>query len=80
MRRHDLDVLSLVAGLVFLGVALLCLSAGITDAQIRGQLIAPAVLISLGAGGIAASVRRVRSSGERQGEPSLAEPGIEEPS
>lgn len=73
MRRHDLDVLSLVAGLVFLGVALVCLAAAITDQHVRGPIVAPAVLISLGAAGIAASVRRVRASGGQHEQPDRAD-------
>lgn len=56
MRRHDLDWVSLIAGLVFAALAVTYVVASLTDATINGRFVWPGVLIALGAAGIAAAV------------------------
>lgn len=60
MRRHDLDVFSLVAGLVFVGSALLWGLADDPGEVLRGWPV-PTTLIIFGAAGLGASLRRRRS-------------------
>ena len=56
MRRHDLDWVSLIGGIVFTGIALLYLVVAATDASVDARLIWPLVLVALGAAGIATAV------------------------
>ncbi|MFC6237310.1 hypothetical protein [Longivirga aurantiaca] len=57
MRRHDLDWVSLIAGAVFTGLALVYLITGITDATVDGRFVWPVVLVALGAAGVASAIR-----------------------
>lgn len=57
MRRHDLDWISLIAGIVFTGIALVYLIAGLADTTLDGRFVWPVVLVALGAGGVATAVR-----------------------
>ncbi len=56
MRRHDLDWVSLIAGLVFLGFATIYGVAALTDLSIDGRLVWPIVFVALGAAGVATAV------------------------
>lgn len=56
MRRHDLDWVSLIGGIVFTGIALLYLVVAVTDATVDARLVWPLVLVALGAAGIATAV------------------------
>lgn len=56
MRRHDLDWISLIAGIVFTGLALLYLIVGVTDVNVDQRFVWPLVLVALGAAGIATAV------------------------
>ena len=47
MRRHDLDWISLIGGIVFTGIALLYLVVAVTDASIDQRLVWPLVLVAL---------------------------------
>jgi len=70
MRRHDLDLLSLIAGAVFLVVALSHLVGAATGEQLDLAWLAPAVLVGLGVAGLAGALRGTRSPDEvgRMGE------------
>lgn len=57
MRRHDLDWVSLIAGAVFTGLALIYLVTGITDVTVDGRFVWPVVLVALGAAGVASAIR-----------------------
>ncbi|HET7899559.1 MAG TPA: hypothetical protein VFL59_00125 [Candidatus Nanopelagicales bacterium] len=57
MRRHDLDWISLVGGIVFTGIALLYLAVAVTDVNLDQRFVWPLVLVALGVGGIATAVR-----------------------
>jgi hypothetical protein len=72
VRRHRLDLFSLVTGVAFVAVAVLYLleSAGVV--RIDGQLVIPLVLIALGVGGLAAALYRMagdRGRARRASEP-----------
>ena len=56
MRRHDLDWVSLIAGIVFLSLAIAYAVSGVTDIELDGRIVWPVVLVALGAGGIATAV------------------------
>ena len=56
MRRHDLDWVSLIAGLVFLVFAVVYTIASLTDVSIDGRFVWPIILVALGAAGIATAV------------------------
>jgi len=57
VRRHDLDWVSLIAGAVFTGLALVYLITGITDVTVDGRFVWPVVLVALGAAGVASAIR-----------------------
>jgi hypothetical protein len=64
VRRHDLDWISLIAGIVFSGIAIVYLIAGIADASLVGRFVWPVVLVALGAGGVATAVRATKREEE----------------
>ena len=53
MRRHELDLFSLIAGLAFVGVAVGHLLDVATDLDFDGRWVAPIVLVTLGVAGLA---------------------------
>ena len=57
MRRHDLDWISLIAGIVFTGIAAVYLISGIADVDLDGRFVWPVVLVALGAAGLATAVK-----------------------
>ncbi len=59
MRRHELDLFSLVAGVIFVGAALLWGLADDPGKALEGWPV-PTLLIVVGAVGLAASLRRRR--------------------
>ena len=70
MRRHELDLTSLIAGLVLIGVAAAYLVAAATGRRVDGAWVLPFGLIGLGLAGLAGSLRRARAV-----EPSYDETG-----
>jgi hypothetical protein len=56
VRRHDLDWVSLIAGLVFLAFAAAYGLAALTDVSIDGRFVWPVVFVALGAAGVATAV------------------------
>ena len=56
MRRHDLDWVSLIAGLVFLVFAVAYTVVSLTDVTLDGRFVWPIVLVALGAAGVATAV------------------------
>jgi hypothetical protein len=60
MRQHDTDYFSLAAGLLFTVLGVLFAVSAATGWQIDGRWIAPTALITLGAGGVAASLAASR--------------------
>ena len=61
MRRHDLDLLSLIAGAVFALVALASLVGAATDESVDLGWLAPVVLIGLGIAGLTGALRSGRT-------------------
>lgn len=57
MRRHELDLTSLVAGLVFVGIAVAYLIGAYTDVHIDAGWVLPIGLVGLGLAGLAGSLR-----------------------
>ena len=58
MRRHELDVASLLTGLVFVAIAVVYLVGQYTDAHISAGWVLPLGLIGLGVAGLTGSLRR----------------------
>lgn len=57
MRRHELDITSLVAGLVFVGVATAYLIGAYTKVRIDAGWVLPLALVGLGIAGLTGSLR-----------------------
>ena len=57
MKRHDLDLFSLVAGLVFLAVAIGHLLDVASGLDVNGQYVAPVALVTIGIASLAAVLR-----------------------
>jgi hypothetical protein len=72
VKRHDLDLFSLVAGLVFLAVAVGHLLDVASGLDVNGQYVAPVALVTIGIASLAAVLR----NGDRT-EP-VAEPVADE--
>jgi hypothetical protein len=64
VKRHDLDLTSLVAGVVFLAVGAAFLLDLLVDTSISPRWIAPLVLIGLGAAGLMSQVPVRRNQSE----------------
>ncbi|MFJ4671722.1 hypothetical protein [Kitasatospora purpeofusca] len=64
MRKHQLDLFSLIAGGLFTVIAVLYLVAAVNDGSVNGRIVIPVTFIVLGLGGlagaVAAAVRRSR--------------------
>jgi len=60
VRRHELDWVSLIAGIVFTGIAALYLVVAGTDLSIDHRLVWPVVFVALGLAGVATAVRGAR--------------------
>jgi hypothetical protein len=58
VRKHELDLASLIAGLVFVAIATAYLVGAFTDVHVSGAWILPLALIGLGAAGLAGTLRR----------------------
>ena len=56
MRRHELDWVSLIAGLVFGVFAVAYTVVSLTDVTLDGRFVWPIVLVALGAAGVATAV------------------------
>jgi uncharacterized integral membrane protein len=56
VRRHDLDWISLIAGIVFTLIAITYLVMGVTDLTVDARVVWPLVFVALGAAGIATAV------------------------
>jgi hypothetical protein len=63
VRRHDLDWVSLVAGLVFLAIALAYLLQVSVGVSIAAGWVLPIALIGLGVAGLVVSLTRASRRG-----------------
>ena len=57
MTRHPFDLLSFVAGTVFVALAVAFLAAG-NDVLLRARWLLPAVLVVIGGAGLVSALRR----------------------
>jgi hypothetical protein len=69
VRRHDLDLVSLICGIVFAVVAAAHLVAASTGEQVELVWLAPVLLVGLGVAGLAGALR----SGARTDDPAPVE-------
>jgi hypothetical protein len=64
VRRHELDVFSLIVGLMFVLIGAGYLLGALTDVRLDPGWVAPVVLVGLGAAGLAATVLGRSGSGD----------------
>ncbi|MER5637111.1 hypothetical protein ABT095_09150 [Kitasatospora sp. NPDC002227] len=65
MRKHPLDLFSLISGAFFAVIAVLYLVASLNDRTVNGHLVIPAAFITLGGAGLAAAVLAMARRGRR---------------
>ncbi len=65
MRRHPLDVFSLLSGLVVVAFAAVFLVGQYTTIEVDGRLVVPLLLVGLGAAGLAGALVAQRRSDRR---------------
>lgn len=67
MKRHEIDVASLVFGLIFLGVSAMWSLVELDVMGIPGLEVAtPVLLVSIGLAGLVASISRLRGKQDDQ--------------
>lgn len=72
MKRHPLDLFSLITGLSFVAVAVLYLLDAAGQIGVDGRLVIPLVLVSLGVAGLAAAIHRMARGQRESAQPSRA--------
>lgn len=65
MRRHSLDVFSLLSGLVIVAFAAAFLVGQYTAIEVDGRLVVPLLLVGLGVAGLAGALVAQRRSDRR---------------
>jgi hypothetical protein len=63
VRKHRLDLFSLIAGALFTVLAVLYLVAAVNDQSVNGRIVIPVTFIVLGVGGLAGAVAAVARRG-----------------
>ncbi|MFE4975477.1 hypothetical protein ACFRAR_25675 [Kitasatospora sp. NPDC056651] len=63
MRKHRLDLFSLIAGALFTVIAVLYLIAAVNHQSVNGRIVLPVAFIVLGVGGLAGAVAAVARRG-----------------
>ncbi|MFJ3218553.1 hypothetical protein ACIPLC_21850 [Kitasatospora sp. NPDC086801] len=63
MRKHRLDLFSLIAGTLFTTIAVVYLVAALNDRTVNGRIVIPVTFIVLGLGGLAGAVAAVTRRG-----------------
>ncbi len=66
MRKHPIDLLSLVAGVLFIALATGYIVGNYTDVEVNPRLVLPVTLVALGVAGLAGSVLAQRRSDKQQ--------------
>ncbi|WP_371481080.1 hypothetical protein [Kitasatospora sp. NBC_00315] len=66
MRKHRLDLFSLIAGGLFTVIATLYLVASLNDFSVNGRVVIPVTFIVLGVGGLASAVLAMARRGRAQ--------------
>ncbi len=75
MRRHELDLTSLVAGLVFVGIAVAYLVGAYTSVHVDAGWVLPIGLVGLGLAGLGGTLRAgLRSDDDGPDQPPRAMP------
>lgn len=69
MRRHELDLTSLVAGLVFVGIAVAYLIGAYTKVRVDAGWVLPIGLVGLGLAGLGGTLRAGLRSGDQDDAP-----------
>lgn len=69
MRKHRLDLFSLVAGALFAVIAVLYLVASLNDLSVNGRIVIPVTFIVLGTGGLAGAVLAMSRRGRTEARP-----------
>jgi hypothetical protein len=62
VRKHPLDLFSLLSGLLVLGFAVAYLVGAVTDYRLDGRLAFPLLLVGLGGAGLAGALAAQRRS------------------
>jgi hypothetical protein len=65
VRKHSFDLVSFIAGLLFVGLAVAYTVGAYTDIRIDPRLVLPLVLVGLGLAGLAASLLAQYRSNQR---------------
>jgi hypothetical protein len=65
MKRHEVDVFSLLAGLTFTVIAVVYLIASLNAQSVNGRIVIPVALISLGTAGLAGALTRMARRSSR---------------
>ena len=65
MRRHDMDLVSLISGVVFALVAVAYLLSAAADEGVDLAWLAPLALVGLGVAGLAGALRGSRDDASR---------------
>ncbi len=65
MRRHPIDVFSLIAGLLFASLSISYIVSAYTTWRLDARLIVPLLLVGLGIGGLAAALVAQRRADKR---------------
>jgi len=73
VKRHQLDLFSLIAGLAFVAIAVLYLLDAAGQLSVNGRLVIPLLLVALGVAGLAGAVYRM-ARGQRETPPEQLEP------
>ncbi|MDH6135910.1 hypothetical protein P3T37_005329 [Kitasatospora sp. MAA4] len=68
MKRHRIDLFSLVAGLLFTAIGALYLAASLNGFHVNGRIVLPVTFIVLGGAGLAGAVAAMSRRG-REPEP-----------
>ncbi|MEU3572653.1 hypothetical protein AB0E96_30155 [Kitasatospora sp. NPDC036755] len=63
MRKHRIDLFSLIAGALFTVIAVVYLVAAVNDQSVNGRIVIPVTFLVLGAGGLAGAVAAVARRG-----------------
>ena len=74
MRRHPLDVFSLLSGLLVLGFAVAYLVGAATEYRLDARLAVPLLLVGLGAAGLAGALVAQRRSDQALDDQRAASP------
>jgi cytochrome c oxidase subunit IV len=67
VRKHPIDLFSLISGLLFTGFAVAYIVGAYTDVRLDARLALPLVLVGLGLAGLAGAMVAQRRSDQRLG-------------